>query len=176
MDYDVLPDNTMKKEPFVYVMITNFNERETTLQCLDLVGRLDYKNFRVILVENSDKEDISEEIKRFYPEVILIRNICNLGPAAGRNVGIKYALDKECDYIFFLDNDCVVEPSTLTEFVKKAEGDAGFGVVGAKTYFCDVPRIYNFGGKIDWLRGRFVDTDYGRPGSEVTKAEKEADT
>lgn len=50
--------------------------------------------------------------------IILIQTEENLGFAGGNNVGIKYALTKNADYVFILNNDTVIEVEALTEMVQ----------------------------------------------------------
>src|SRR3981081_193336 len=45
--------------------------------------------------------------------LLLIQTGANLGFAGGNNVGIRYALARgDCDYIWLLNNDTVVEPDS----------------------------------------------------------------
>ncbi|MBA3045589.1 MAG: glycosyltransferase [Candidatus Thermoplasmatota archaeon] len=57
----------------------------------------------------------------------------NSGPAAARNVGIKYALENDCDYYLFTDHDCILDKEwnkEMTSFLARTE----FGAVGGMTY------------------------------------------
>lgn len=167
----------MKSEPFVYIIILNFNQTAKTMECLDSLRKLEYRNFKVLLLDNSDIEDISDEIKKSYPEVTLIENGFNVGAAAGRNIGIRYVLNSGCDYIFFLDNDAIVDGLTLTELIKKAESDTKIAAVGSKTYYYDEPqKIWNFGSKIDWIQGKFFKTYQGQLDTGQLNKELEVDS
>jgi len=167
----------MHKEPFVYIMLISFNQEKDTLECLHSLRSLDYKNYRVILVDNGSVDSLSEKVYSDFKDIKLIKLNSNVGAAAGRNIGINYALKKGCEYIFFLDNDAVVEPSTLTELVKVAETDSKIVAVGAKTYYYDEPKkIWNFGGKICWLKGKFIDTQQGKFDNGQFDSGKEVDT
>src|SRR5271170_2058279 len=47
--------------------------------------------------------------------LVLIQTGANLGFAGGNNVGIRYALSRDdCDYVWLLNNDTVVEPNSLS--------------------------------------------------------------
>ena len=76
-----------------------------------------------------------------------------------------------------MDNDAVVEDATLTELVKVAESDPKVAAVGAKAYYYEQrQKIWNFGGRIDWVRGKFFDTEQNEFNRESFKTEKETDT
>jgi len=93
-----------------------------------------------------------------YP-VILIETKKNLGFAYGNNVGIKYVLRKDdFEYVWFLNNDTVVENNSLDELVKKAEeynkSGTKIGIIGAKLMYYDEPdKLQGVGGKYNRFFG-----------------------
>jgi len=66
--------------------------------------------------------------------LVVIRNEENLGFTGGNNVAIRYALERRgaADFVLFLNNDAVLEPTCLTELVS-TDRRADAGVVGAVT-------------------------------------------
>jgi hypothetical protein len=81
--------------------------------------------------------------------LVLIQTGANLGFAGGNNVGIRYALSRDdCDYIWLLNNDTVVEPDSLSAMVQMAEGDAKLGICGSQIRIYDPPHaIQTMGGR-----------------------------
>jgi GT2 family glycosyltransferase len=72
--------------------------------------------------------------------LILIQTGANLGYAGGNNVGVRYALSApDCQFVWLLNNDTLVEPDALTELVAKARTDSRIGAVGSVCYFADSP-------------------------------------
>jgi GT2 family glycosyltransferase len=64
--------------------------------------------------------------------LILLRNRENLGFAGGNNAGLKFALARgDFDYAWLLNNDTVVEPSSLTHLVKKMQSSRSVGICGS---------------------------------------------
>ena len=63
--------------------------------------------------------------------MVLIRNRENLGFAGGNNVGLRYALQKEYEYIWLLNNDTVVHSNSLLELVKLGERHKNAGMIGS---------------------------------------------
>jgi len=79
--------------------------------------------------------------------LVLIQNGSNDGYAAGNNVGIRYALKKDTDYIWLLNNDTVVKANTLKELVYRVHSEEDIGVLGAVIYFASKPsKIQTYGG------------------------------
>jgi GT2 family glycosyltransferase len=88
--------------------------------------------------------------------LVLIQNGANHGYSAGNNVGIRYALKKNADYIWLLNNDTVVKTNTLKELVYREESEENVGVSGAVIYFASEPsKIQTYGGgKLSRVTGR----------------------
>jgi len=88
-----------------------------------------------------------------YP-IIFIQTGENLGFAGGNNIGISYLLKKkEFDYIWLLNNDTVIEKTSLIEMVKLGENNDKIGMVGSKLLYYKKPNtIQALGGssKIAW--------------------------
>jgi GT2 family glycosyltransferase len=65
--------------------------------------------------------------------LLLIQTGGNLGFAGGNNVGIRYALGcGDCDYVWLLNNDTVVEPDSLSAMVRMTEADPMLGICGSQ--------------------------------------------
>jgi len=64
--------------------------------------------------------------------LILLQNHENLGFAGGNNAGLKFALARgDFDYAWLLNNDTVVEPSSLTYLVEKMQSSRSAGICGS---------------------------------------------
>ncbi len=82
--------------------------------------------------------------------LVLIQNAANLGFAAGTNVGFRYALKGNYQYIGPLNNDTVVPPDFLTRLIATLEDHQQFVAVSPKIVYQDDPaRIFWAGG---WIR------------------------
>ena len=68
-----------------------------------------------------------------YP-LILIQTGSNLGFAGGNNVGIRYALSRDFDYVFLLNNDAVVTQNALNEIVADALKNPQAGMVAPRVF------------------------------------------
>ncbi len=119
----------------VVVIILNLNKKEDTLKCLESVFKLDYSPYEVIVVDNGSIDGSAEAVSKAFPEVHLLRSTNNLGAAGGRNLGIRYA-DKNFNYkyLFFLDNDTLLENSILTRLTEALKNDQEAGFAFPKAY------------------------------------------
>jgi GT2 family glycosyltransferase len=119
--------------PTVYVLILNYNGRAHLEYCLPSVLETDYPQIHVVLIDNGSSDDSLRFTRTLYPQVTVIENGCNLGYAAGNNVGVRYALERGADYVVLLNNDMRVDPRWLTHAVAVSEEDPRIGFVGFDT-------------------------------------------
>jgi hypothetical protein len=140
--------------PLVYIIILNWNGKEDTIACLRSIERVKYPNFSVILVDNASSDGTVEYVKDKFPSVKIIANSENLRFAGGNNVGIKYALERNADYVLLLNNDTEVAPDFLPELVRAAENDKSIGIAGPKIYYYEGNKMIWFaGGKVEFWKG-----------------------
>ncbi len=79
--------------------------------------------------------------------LVLIQTGSNAGYAGGNNVGIRYALQQNADYIWLLNNDTVITRDTLAELVDFMATDNVMGLAGSVIYLADQPeRLQTYGG------------------------------
>jgi hypothetical protein len=153
--------------PKVFIIILNWNGKNDTLECLNSLKKITYKNYKVVIVDNGSKDDSVKEIKRNFPNTIIIQNKKNLGFAEGSNVGIRYALKNKADYVLLLNNDTIVDRRFLSEMVKVAESDEKIGIIGSKIYYVKLPNtIWFAGGSIGLKKGIFAHLGQGEKDSK----------
>jgi len=88
-------------------------------------------------------------------KLVLIQTEENLGYAGGNNVGIRYALMTEVDYIMLLNNDTVVASDFLDFLLQTMECNPRIGIAGPKIYHYHKPNIIqSVGGRIGLWTGR----------------------
>ena len=139
--------------PKVFIIILNYNGWKDTRECLKSLEVLNYNNFEVIVVDNGSKEKLKCESLNF--KIVQFFNKENLGFSRGNNIGIKYALENNTNYILLLNNDIIARPDFLEKLVKVAENDKKTGILGPRIYKYSLDKSLNkvhfAGGKINWL-------------------------
>lgn len=133
--------------PLVYVVVLNTNAWPDTQACLESLARLDYANYRVVVVDNGSRDGSEELIRRHFPDVTVLQTGGNVGFSRGNNAGIRHALAEGAGFVWILNNDTVVEEEALTALVEEAASDDANGIVGSALYFDDDrARIQAWGG------------------------------
>lgn len=140
--------------PKVFIIILNYNGKDTIRKCLDSVFYSDYPNLEVVLVDNNSDDGSLEIAKNAYPKFHFIKNEKNAGFSQGNNIGIRFALEKMADYVFLLNNDATLEKNTLSILIQEAEkSEAG---VFSPLIFDRNGKIWFSRGKIKWSRMRNI--------------------
>jgi hypothetical protein len=132
----------------VAIIILNWNGLSDTIGCLESLKEITYPDYTVIVVDNgSSGNDANVLEEKFSDHIQLIRNDKNYGFAEGNNIGIRHALEKSNpQYILLLNNDTMVDPCFIDEFIKVAESDTTIGVLGPKIYYHHEPQKIWFAG------------------------------
>jgi GT2 family glycosyltransferase len=80
--------------PLVYCIVLNYNGREVLAETLETLGAMTYPNFRVAVADNGSTDGSAAFVRERFPAVELIETGGNLGVTGGRNIAMKYAIDR----------------------------------------------------------------------------------
>ena len=125
---------------FTIVVIYNGMQRNWIQKCFDSL-LLSSIATEIIAIDNGSTDGSVEFVKRNYPQIKLIVANENLGFAKANNIGIKYALEHEADYVFLLNQDAWIEKETIEKLVEAFKQLPKAGIVapihlnGDKTNF-----------------------------------------
>ena len=132
--------------PRISVVIVNFNGKKHLEECLESLSNVDYPpdKLEVIVVDNGSKDGSVESVMAKFPHVRIIQLNKNLGFCIPNNIGARLASG---DYVFFLNNDTVVERSTLKELAKAIQRyDDSVAAFAPKILYYDNRKIINVAG------------------------------
>ena len=148
--------------PKVYSIVAHYCQLNDTIECIESLLNQDYGDQQVVFVDNGSQKNDSQIIKEKYPNIISLRNDKNLGFAGGYNVGIRFSLDHNPEYIFIVNNDVVLAPNVLSTLVNAFNHNKNTGVVSPIIYHHNKPnQLWSAGGKISKLTLDMVD-NHGR--------------
>ena len=101
-------------DPFVSIIILNFNAGDLLLECVSSLVKTNYKNYEIIVVDNASLDNSQKKCKEKFCNIRLIENEQNLGYCEGNNIGIRQASGQ---YIMILNPDTIVEPNCINELL-----------------------------------------------------------
>lgn len=111
----------------IFAIVVTYNGMRWYDQCL---GNLRESRYPVetVVIDNASSDNTVEYIKEHFPDVFLIESKENLGFAKANNIGIRYAIDHEADYVFLLNQDAWVEKDTVEKLVQTFEDNEKVGI------------------------------------------------
>ncbi|PJA51045.1 hypothetical protein CO168_01930, partial [Candidatus Shapirobacteria bacterium CG_4_9_14_3_um_filter_36_12] len=94
--------------PKIAIIILNWNQPQLTISTIESFLKIEHKLFeyQIILVTN-------QQLKIENCKLKIIQYSANLGYSGGNNLGIKYALKNNFDYVLVANNDIRVNPNFL---------------------------------------------------------------
>ena len=146
-------------------LMLNWNRWAATVACLESLLVQTVPLVEIIVVDNGSDDDSVEQIRRRFPQVIVLETHRNLGFSAGCNVGLERALALNYDYVLLVNNDTVLAPEALACLLREACLDVG--ILSPKIFYASEPdRIWSIGGgchpltleKTDDARGQLDDS------------------
>lgn len=145
--------------PVVYGIVLNWNGKQDTLECLISLRQSNCFGCHIILVDNGSIDGTVDAVRAQFPDVHIILGQSNLGFAEGNNIGIRYALENDAEYVFLLNNDTTIKPLTLMRLIEVAERDPQIGIL-CPTIVSYVDRTKSYvGARIYWQSGTVSDIE-----------------
>lgn len=137
--------------PSVAIIIINWNNFEDSKKCLISLQACTYPNFLTIVVDNGSTDGSGNQLKNDFGNFAqFIFSPKNLGFSGGNNLGIRYALDNDFDYVMELNNDTEVTPEFLTYLINSIHDKPQYGAAQPLIFFNGENRnkIWNAGGTL----------------------------
>ncbi len=145
-----------RKPSRLFVVVLNYRGWRETIECLESNYRGTYRNFEMVVVDNCSGDESLPRIRDWarsnsilkqeihlrarmpgsYPvspfcarALTLIETEKNRGFSAGNNRGIEYALANRADLILLLNNDTLLEETTVKTLVRAIRSERRIGAV-----------------------------------------------
>jgi GT2 family glycosyltransferase len=135
----------------VFIIILNWNNHVDTIECIKSCLELTYQFKEIIVVDNASSDNSVNIISTKFPQIKILISQENLGYSGGNNLGIRWALGKQAEYIWILNNDVIVEKSSLTHLLQAYTDNERYniGILGSKIL------DYSNQEYIDFVGGKF---------------------
>ncbi len=113
-------------------VILHYNTIDETINCINSIKNKVRGKKKIIIVDNCSPNNSGIKLKEKYKddnEISVIINKENLGFAKGNNVGFKYSLKFDPDYICILNNDVELVNDNFDDLVEKCYEEENFAVL-----------------------------------------------
>lgn len=131
------------REPLVDVVVATYGHPELLARCLASLAAMDFRDYRLIVVDDASPETIVPVVQTHHPGATVIR--------ARRNGGLVRALNKgisrgQANLVALLNDDTEVSPDWLAALVEAAKRYPMAGSFASKILlFDDPPRFHSAG-------------------------------
>ena len=132
-----------------------YNRRDTTLQALRTISRIDSEGLDVhtIIVDDGSTDGTSEAIEKEFPEVQIVKGNGTLHYAAGTNRGLQAALKRNPDYVVTMNDDAIYHEQFLQYLIEAAQKNPR-SVIGALLLLWDEPhKVFQVDFRWETLKG-----------------------
>jgi len=119
----------------VYCVIPSWNAVDYVGACIESLQKQTLQP-TIVVVENGSIDGSAEYIAKNYPDVVILQQPKNLGFAGGVNVGIRYAIKQDAEFVALFNNDAVADKAWLSGLVNAAKKYPEAGIVTGK--FADI--------------------------------------
>lgn len=128
-------------EKIITAVVVTYNRKDLLEESLNAL--LDIKKYKlnICVIDNNSNDGTDELIKTKFADkksVFYEKQQQNIGGAGGFNHGIKSALKLNSDYIWLMDDDCIVNEKALDVLVNKAISlNDNFGFLSSNVKWID---------------------------------------
>jgi GT2 family glycosyltransferase len=141
----------MDETPTASVVIVNWNGAQHLDECLrSLCSQTLGAETDIVVVDNGSTDESISVLDRYLENVQVIRNLVNVGFAAGCNQGIQAGCS---EFVALLNNDAVVNPNWLEELVKAMRRAPDVGCCTSKVLSYDDHRVFDNAGHVVYADG-----------------------
>jgi hypothetical protein len=124
----------------VSIILVSYNSFNDLAECIPSILRQTYRDFEIIIVDNSTNDESTEYFKNEFLGVRYIKSASNGGYSEGNNIGMQYAKGK---YIVIVNPDTVVDDNWLVQLIKPLEDHEEIAITTSKILLYDNPNKIN---------------------------------
>ncbi len=157
----------------VSVAIPTYNRKEKLRKLLLSLKKSTFKDFEIVVIDDASNDGTDKMIREEFPYVKYIKHEKPTLVAKSRNDAIDVSRG---EYIFFIDDDNIVEESTIEKLVKFLDDNKDVGVAAPVTCFYAKPDIIMYAGAmLSRFMRRTIPLFSGKPCRELEGKIIEAD-
>src|ERR1035437_5786673 len=113
----------------IFTIVVTYNGKLWYDRCFKSLLSSDIQ-LDVVIIDNASSDDSVRYITANFPSFHIIESQVNLGFTKDNNIGIKYALDHNADYVFLLNQDAwLVESNAVSYLVDVFKNNVDAGIV-----------------------------------------------
>ncbi len=107
----------------IYTIIVTYNGRHWVDFCLGSLRKSSVKTIPLV-IDNHSTDETQTYIREQYPEALLFPQERNLGFGQANNVGLRYAMAHNADYMLLLNQDAAIAPDAIELMLAQSDGNS----------------------------------------------------
>lgn len=107
----------------IYTIIVTYNGRHWADFCLGSLRKSTIPTIPLV-IDNCSTDCTLPYVREQYPEAILFPQEKNLGFGQANNVGLRYALAHNADYVLLLNQDAAIAPNAIELMLAQSDGQS----------------------------------------------------
>jgi GT2 family glycosyltransferase len=148
--------------------MVNFNGRDDLASCLPSLFAQSFKDYEIIVVDNSSTDDSVSMLKSKFPQAKVIESGKNWGFGAGNNIGAR---NSRSEYIVFTNYDVEFDQDWLRHMVETAQNNPSIGIVAPKIMLYYQRNLVNTCGLSFQYTGHAFSRGYLSPSNQFDSSE-----
>ena len=117
-----------KKYSKILVIIVTYNGMKWLERCMGSVANSSVP-LDAYIIDNGSTDGSQQFIAANYPQFIFYQSPTNSGFGAANNIGLKYAIENDYDYVYLLNQDAWIEPNTISTLVEQQKLNPEYGIL-----------------------------------------------
>lgn len=105
----------------IAAVVVTFNRLQLLRECIEALRNQTHKLDEIIIVNNSSTDGTLDWLNEQKDLTVITQE--NSGSAGGQYTGIKTAYEKDYDWIWCMDDDCVPSSNAIEELIKNIQPD-----------------------------------------------------
>lgn len=146
------------------ILIINYKNWQDTLECIKSITSNNISIEQILVIENNSCNDSFNRIKSAFKDINILKTEKNLGFTGGNNIGLKYALENNFEYVILLNNDTIIgNIDSINKLIQKMDENPDISLgTGRIFYYPQKDVIWYDGGKLVRWRGLAIHYNYGK--------------
>lgn len=166
------------------VILVMYRQKQNLELLYSSLARQSFKDFKIYFVDNNpDSSDSGFSAllnEQFKLDIEYITAGRNTGFAGGNNLGAEKAISAGCEYIFFLNNDTIIESTCIEQLITSLENEPRGAAASPIIFFWEgdkvKKRVQEFGSSADFnsytIKKHFEGTDYSLSSQNIPESAK----
>lgn len=124
----------------VLVIIVTYNAMKWATQCFDSLLKSRHE-VDVYVIDNGSTDGTPEYIQKQYPKYNFFQTDKNLGFGAANNVGFRFAISNNYDYVYLLNQDAWIFEDTIEKLIGASKNNTDYGIISPMQYSGDEKKL-----------------------------------